>query len=225
MYQALQYNLRVPSGERPLIHNTYQLYLKDGLERLKFDYEFLMSMNDKSSDIHNVNGENVQNVQSWKVKHGVKLVRGAYMQSESKRCETVKNPYPFNRDIQSTHDMYHSAVDFTLNKIVDSDTMAGVIASHNPDTLVYATGLMRQYGLVNSDTRVLFAQLYGMGDSLTMALANNEFNIAKYVPFGPVHEVLPYLSRRLVENSAILGGSSMELKRLKSEITKRMSWN
>jgi proline dehydrogenase len=200
--QTLKYNTGVSAGRRPLVHNTYQLYLKDAFNRLQFDHEFITNHNNST-------------------KHGVKLVRGAYMQSETKRCNELHLPYPFNNSIEETHGMYHRGVNFLLQNVAKSDNIACVIATHNPDTLVLATRFMQQYRLLNNDSRILFAQLYGMGDSLSLSLATNGYNIAKYVPFGPVNEVLPYLSRRLAENGDIMSGSAVETQRLKSEICYR----
>jgi len=204
MFVTLKYNGNVKKGYRPIVHNTYQLYLKDTVDRLKFDHAFIKK-----------HGDN-------KIKQGVKLVRGAYIKSETERCRQLGLPHPFNENIQETHKSYHRGVDYVLNHMAKEDSIAAVIASHNADSIVYAGKRLAELDLKNSDCRVMFAQLYGMGDSLSLALSNHGFNISKLVPFGPVEEVLPYLSRRLVENSDILGGSAVETKRLRQEIINRL---
>jgi len=203
MYVTLKYNVH-QEGKRPIVHNTYQLYLKDTLERLKFDHAFIKKHGEGS------------------IKQGAKLVRGAYIKSESTRCADLGLPHPFNNGIEETHKNYHKGIDFVLENMAKDDSVAVVIASHNPDSVVYASNALNEWGLDRNDSRVLFAQLYGMGDSLSLALASNQYNVAKLVPFGPVDEVLPYLSRRLIENSDMLGGSAIETARMKREIAARL---
>jgi proline dehydrogenase len=203
IYTSLKYNTNVASGERPTVHNTYQLYLKDTYDRLVFDHNFI------------INNSNA--------KQSVKLVRGAYIASESQRVSDLKIPYPFNESKQATDANYHRGVDFALNTIAKKDNMAAVVASHNPDSVVYAAQLIEGNGLSKRDKRVMFAQLYGMGDSLSLTLANAGYNIGKLVPFGPVDEVLPYLSRRVTENSDFLGGAVIETNRLRMELARRRS--
>jgi proline dehydrogenase len=201
MIISIKYNVNTASGNRPLVHNTYQLYLKDSYTRLQMDQQYLWN--------------------EYSAKHGVKLVRGAYMNSESIRTKQLNLQYPFNPSLQDTHKQYHLGLDFTLQGI-QKDQMAAVIASHNVDTLIYANKQIQHYGLQKNDSRIMFAQLYGMGDSLTLTMANSGYHIAKYVPFGPVNEVLPYLARRLSENGDIMGGNTVETKRLKREICNRV---
>ena len=99
-----------------------------------------------------------------------------------------------------------------------------VVASHNQDTLGMASRLMNEvYGFKKEDPRVIFAQLYGMGDNLSFALAHHGYNVGKYVPFGKVSEVTPYLARRLIENGDMLSGSIVETRRIRSELLRRAS--
>ncbi len=203
MFMTLKYNVFEP-GKRPMVHNTYQLYLKDTLDRLKIDNEF------------------IQEYGQGRVKQGAKLVRGAYIKSESARCAELDLPNPFNTGIEATHKTYHLGIDFVLEQLTQDDSVAVVFASHNPNSVLYASHALDQWGVDKRDDRIMFAQLYGMGDSLSLALANGGYNAAKLVPYGPVGDVLPYLSRRLIENSDILGGSAIETQRMKQEIIARL---
>jgi proline dehydrogenase len=201
MMMCLRYNKKVPDAQVqvPTVYNTYQNYLESTLARLKHDLEFAQS-----------NG----------CLNGSKLVRGAYLKVEKERAESHGSEYPLNGSLQETHDRYHAAVDFVLSNI---DKMGVLIASHNQATDEYATSrIVNDFKLHRSDPRINFGQLYGMGDFLSLTLANAGFNIVKYVPCGPVMEILPYLSRRLTENSDILGGSKKETDRMLWEMKRRI---
>jgi proline dehydrogenase len=205
MFVTYKYNTNIPKGYSAIVHNTYQLYLKDTNDRMAFDYNFLLKYGSP-----------------YGIKQGVKLVRGAYIKSESQRSQRMNLPYPFNESIDATHASYHRGLDFALHHLSHSDTVSIVVASHNPNSIQYVVQKVHELNLFKKDSRLLFAQLYGMGHTLSLGLSNAGYNIAKLVPFGPVKEVLPYLSRRLIENGDMLGGSYAETKRMRKEIMNRI---
>ncbi len=196
MLMCLRYN---EQGKHPVVYNTYQMYLKDAFQRLQYDREFAKA---RGIDL------------------GCKLVRGAYMKLENERSRGFSLPSPINPSIEATHTSYNNGVQYALQNI---HQMAVVIATHNQNTVVQsADWIVNRYGIPRENRRVQFAQLYGMGDSLSLALSLSGFNISKYVPFGPLNEVLPYLSRRLIENSDVMGGATNDIQRTEKEIKRRM---
>ncbi|KAG2388358.1 hypothetical protein C9374_000522 [Naegleria lovaniensis] len=200
---SVKYNSKEYMAGRntPVVYNTYQLYLKDSFHRLQFDYHFLTN--------HGAH-------------HGAKLVRGAYMKSETLRANELKLPYPFQQTLLETHVNYVKGVEFCLDSMYKHGNIGIVVASHNQDTLGMTSRIMNEvYGFKKNDPRVIFAQLYGMGDNLSFALAYHGYNVGKYVPFGKVHDVMPYLSRRLIENGDMLSGSTIETARIRSELVRR----
>lgn len=200
MIMCLRYNKKKKNVlQVPTVYNTYQMYLKSTLSRFDRDNMF---------------------TRDHECLNGAKIVRGAYLKIESERAKSQGLEYPINESLEATHRSYHSGLDLALSNI---NNMGIFIASHNQDTDMYATNrVVRDFGLEKSDPRIIFGQLYGMGDFLSHSLANAGFNIAKYVPCGPVQDVLPYLSRRLTENSNILGGSKLETDRIMTEIKRRL---
>lgn len=144
------------------------------------------------------------------------------MKSETLRSSELNIPYPFQQTLLETHVNYVKGVEFCLDNMYSESNMGLIICSHNQDTLGMASRLMKEkYGFKESDPRVIFAQLYGMGDNLSFALAYHGYNVGKYVPFGNVHDVMPYLARRLIENGDMLSGSVIETNRIRSELMRR----
>lgn len=150
----------------PLLYNTYQLYTKDGLQRLQ---------------------TSASSAKAKGVFFGAKLVRGAYMNAETKISERLGRPYPCFTRPEDTHNAYNKAVDYCLRNVDNTSVM---VASHNKGSCEGAVAAMAQQGLAASDQRVHFAQLYGMADYLTLGLARRNVNVSKYVPFGPVAKVM-----------------------------------
>jgi proline dehydrogenase len=181
----------------PIVFNTYQLYLKDCFDRLKYDHEFLKSKN---------------------LNCGAKLVRGAYITGETKRSKEKKLEYPINDGIKVTNENYNKGVTYVLDNI---DTMGLFIASHNLETSIVATNIMKSKNIPNNSDRVQFGQLFGMADYISSGLANEGYNVSKYLCYGSLEEIMPYLVRRLEENSSVLGGSMEDIKRLKEELKRR----
>jgi proline dehydrogenase len=151
-------------------------------------------------------------------KLGFKLVRGAYMEKERERAEEKGYTSPIQIDKQSTDTDYNKAVQLCFEHRDMVEVMAG---SHNEESAYLLTKLIQENGIEPSDKRFWFAQLYGMSDHISFNLAKAGFNVAKYLPYGPVKEVLPYLSRRAKENSSVKGQAGRELNLINKEIKRR----
>jgi proline dehydrogenase len=188
---------RTHNREHPIVYNTFQMYLKDSRERL----DQYIAVADKEGHVP-----------------CVKLVRGAYMQSEEERCKENGRPYPVHESIEATHACYDDAAHMLIDRL---DTCGVLIASHNQSTVEQAVEKLLDQGHRSDHPRIAFGQLYGMADHLSFALGSNSFNICKYVPFGPIREVIPYLTRRLEENASILGGTPYERSLLWKELKRR----
>jgi len=151
---------------------------------------------------------------------GVKLVRGAYMEKERERAEKRGYPSPIQPDKASTDRDFDDAVAWVLDRLEQVHLVAG---SHNEASNLRLCKLMAERGLAPGDARVAFAQLLGMSDPITFNLAAHGYNVAKYVPYGPIREAIPYLIRRAQENTSVAGQTSRELELLKREQSRRNS--
>jgi len=186
----------------PIIYNTYQCYLKDAGDRLKTDVE--------RSERHNYH-------------FGAKLVRGAYMESERALAAAKGDPSPIHDTLQDTHDCYNDSVKFLLKHSKTSNKTTEVMcATHNQETIELAIEAMNEIGIDRKAQTICFAQLFGMMDNLTYKLGHTGFRAYKYVPYGPVKMVMPYLLRRANENSAIAGGAPKELEMITNELKRRL---
>jgi proline dehydrogenase len=183
--------------ERAVVYNTYQFYRKGMLDALKNAY----------ADAER---------QGYFL--GVKLVRGAYMEKERERASAMGYEDPILPDKDATDDQYNDALDYCMQHI---DRIAICSGSHNEKSNYLLAELMQQQNLSPEDERVYFAQLYGMSDNISFNLAHAGYNVVKYVPYGPVRAVLPYLFRRAEENTSIAGQSSRELALVKRELKRR----
>jgi proline dehydrogenase len=182
---------------RAMVFNTYQMYRKDMYGNLQQAYRVAV--------------ENKYHL-------GVKLVRGAYMEKERERAEEMGYEDPIQNDRKATDSDFDHGLEFCVNNIVNLELCCG---SHNEQSNKYLTKLMDQHGLDCGDSRIYFAQLYGMSDNISFNLANAGYNVAKYLPYGPVKEVMPYLIRRAEENTAISGQTSREFLLIKKELARR----
>ena len=199
---VLELQRQFNTGDKPIIYNTYQCYLQDTTERLRTD---------------------VTRAERFNYHFGAKLVRGAYMESERELAEAAEMPDPIQPNIQATHDCYNVSVDFLLRHSIEGDQKAEVMcATHNQESIEKAIIAMNKYGVDRKATTISFAQLYGMSDHLSYNLGKHDYRVYKYVPYGEVHEVMPYLLRRARENSAIVGGATLELDMIGQELRNRM---
>ncbi|WP_298117231.1 proline dehydrogenase family protein [Flavobacterium sp.] len=149
---------------------------------------------------------------------GMKLVRGAYMEKEHKRAEENGYPTPICASKQATDDNYNIAVDYMMQHI---DRMAIFAGTHNEESSYKLMEMLKNNNIEIKDQRIWFGQLYGMSDNISYNLASHGYNVAKYLPFGPVRDVMPYLIRRAEENTSVAGQTSRELNLLKTERERR----
>jgi proline dehydrogenase len=144
------------------------------------------------------------------------------MLTESNWAQQHNTPYPVNDSLQATHDSYNAGASLMLKSVAKSG--AGVvIASHNEDTMLMMAQELLNVGLKPENEMVDFATLFGMSDHASLALAQRGYNVCKYIPFGPVHDVMPYLMRRMQENRGFVGRTAEERQLMFEEIRKRVS--
>jgi proline dehydrogenase len=187
--------------KKVIVYNTYQLYRRDRLDILKRDYE------------QGLKG-------GYKV--GAKLVRGAYMEKEARVAQQQGYPNPINPSKAATDRLFNAAVQFCVAHLGQMALCAG---THNEESCYRLLDLMKKSSIPKDDPGIYFAQLYGMSDNISYNLAHAGYNVAKYVPYGPVEAVMPYLLRRAEENTAIAGHSSRELNLIRKEMIRRRNQN
>jgi proline dehydrogenase len=151
---------------------------------------------------------------------GAKFVRGAYMEKERARAAEKSYTDPIQPDKKSTDRDYNAALKFCIERI---DRISVFNGTHNEFSSVYMTELMAEHGIAKNDPRCWFSQLYGMSDHISFNLASEGYNVAKYVPFGPVKSVLPYLIRRAEENTSMAGQTGRELNLILKERDRRQN--
>ncbi|QOI96200.1 MAG: proline dehydrogenase family protein [Flammeovirgaceae bacterium] len=183
--------------EKAIVYNTYQLYRTAGLPNLRNHFH--------EAVMHNVY-------------FGAKLVRGAYMEKERERAAKMGYTDPIHPNKQATDDAFNEALAFCIDNKQRISLMCG---SHNDYSNYYLTVLMEKHSMLNNDPRVWFAQLYGMSDHISFNLAKAGYNVVKYLPYGPVRSVMPYLFRRAEENTSVAGQSSRELMLIRKELSRR----
>jgi proline dehydrogenase len=180
-----------------VVYNTIQLYRWDRLQFLKDSYEQAAAKN---------------------FNLGVKLVRGAYMEKERRRAIEKNYKSPIQPDKNSTDDDYNAAIVFCIDHL---DKLFLIVASHNEYSNLFTTQLLDQHKYSHGHPNIHFSQLYGMSDIITFNLAKAGFSVSKYLPFGPLKDVVPYLMRRAQENSSISGQTGRELILIKNELSRR----
>ena len=149
---------------------------------------------------------------------GAKLVRGAYMERERRRAVQMNYPSPIQTDKAATDSDFNSAIQFCIDHL---DRIALVVASHNEFSNLLTTQLLQQKKLPLDNPHVHFSQLYGMSDNITFNLAKAGCHVSKYLPFGPIKDVIPYLMRRAQENTSVKGQTGRELRLIKKEMKRR----
>ncbi len=183
--------------EKAVVYNTYQFYRRD----MSGNYEEAFK---KAAE----NGYFL----------GAKLVRGAYMEKERLRAEEYQYPDPIHASKEATDRAYNEAVRFSLAEI---SRIAVCLGTHNEESCRLCAAEMLSFGIDRKDERIYFAQLLGMSDNISFNMALAGYNVAKYVPFGPIEAVMPYLFRRANENTAIAGQSSREFLLIRRELQRR----
>jgi proline dehydrogenase len=151
---------------------------------------------------------------------GFKLVRGAYMEKERERAMEMAYPSPIQKDKASSDKDFDAALSFCVKHLNRISICAG---THNENSSGHLCQLMLDAGIPSNDKRVWFAQLFGMSDHISFNLSNAGYNVAKYVPYGPIREVIPYLIRRAEENTSVKGQTGRELSLIQEEIRRRRS--
>lgn len=151
-------------------------------------------------------------------KVGVKLVRGAYMEKERARAEKLGYHSPIQPNKEATDKDYDEAIKYCLDNLDLFHIFAG---THNSESTLLICEEMAKRGIQNDDFRISFSQLLGMSDQITFNLAAHGYNVAKYVPYGPIREAMPYLIRRAKENTSVAGQTSRELSLIRKEIERR----
>jgi proline dehydrogenase len=183
--------------ERAVVYNTYQLYRRDGLQLLKEAFAW---------------------AQEQGVYLGAKLVRGAYMEKERERAQELGYPDPIQPNKKKCDEDYNAALLFCLERI---DRVAFCAGTHNEQSCLLLAQSMQEKDIAPQDERIYFAQLYGMSDHISFNLAKAGYRVAKYLPYGPVDAVVPYLIRRAEENTSIKGQSNREYRLISEEIKRR----
>jgi proline dehydrogenase len=183
--------------KKAIIFNTLQMYRHDRIAYLKKSLQFAIE-----NEIH----------------YGIKLVRGAYMEKERARAMEKGYPSPIQKDKNASDSDYNLALEIILDNIQHLALCAG---THNEESSLYLSKLIQDKGISSDDKRIYFAQLLGMSDHISYNLSNAHYNVAKYVPYGPVKEVMPYLLRRADENTSVAGQTSRELALILKEKNRR----
>jgi proline dehydrogenase len=183
--------------ERAVVYNTLQCYRWDRFDYLKEEH---------------------RKAKEGGYKIGYKIVRGAYLEKENERASEKGYDTPMCKSKEETDKSFNEVLNYILNNLNDIELFVG---THNEESTFLAIELMKEKNIANNDPRVWFGQLYGMSDHITYNLGELNYNVAKYIPFGPVKDVMPYLIRRAEENTSVAGQTSRELSLLKKEKKRR----
>ncbi|NP_001147577.2 Proline dehydrogenase 2, mitochondrial [Zea mays] len=187
-------------GGRPIVHGTIQAYLRDARDRLE---------------------AMVRGAERERVRLGLKVVRGAYLTREARLAAALGVPSPVHGSIQETHDCYNGCAAFLLDR-VRRGSASVMLATHNVESGQLAAARAQELGIPKGDRNLQFAQLMGMADGLSLSLRNAGFQVSKYLPYGPVEQIIPYLIRRAEENRGLLSASSFDRQLLRKELVRRV---
>lgn len=189
--------MREYNAEKAIVYSTLQLYRWDRMDYLKGLHERAKK-------------------DSFFI--GMKIVRGAYMEKERSRAEEKGYPSPICESKLATDQNFDDGLRYILD---NNKTISIFIGTHNEQSCYLAMDLMNELGIEKSDNNVWFGQLFGMSDHISFNLAEQGYNVAKYLPFGPVKDVMPYLIRRAEENTSVAGQTNRELELIKTERKRR----
>ncbi|MDT7830401.1 proline dehydrogenase family protein [Pricia sp. S334] len=189
--------MRKYNKKKTIVFNTLQMYRWDRMDYLK--------------NLHAIAERD-----GFKV--GIKAVRGAYMEKENERAEEKGYASPICASKKETDANFDKAIAYMVNNL---DTISLFAGTHNENSCYHLMELMEEKNIAHNDSRIWFGQLYGMSDHISFNLAAEGYNVAKYLPFGPVRDVMPYLIRRADENTSVAGQTSRELSLLKRERKRR----
>ncbi len=183
--------------EKITVYNTFQMYRKDRYAYLEEAYE---------------------DAKKGNYLLGAKLVRGAYMEKERNRAQKMGYPSPIQDSKAATDTDFNKALKFCFDQY---EKIGFCNATHNEQSCQLLAALISEHQVLKNHPHLLFCQLYGMSDNITFNLSNAGYNAAKYVPYGPIEDVFPYLVRRAQENTAVSGEISREYRMILKEITRR----
>lgn len=183
--------------EKAIVFNTLQMYRWDRMD-------YLMKLHERAK--------------AEKFHIGMKIVRGAYMEKEKDRANELNYPSPICASKEETDKNFDNAVSYMMEHL---DVMSIFAGTHNELSTYKLLALQADMGITKTDKRIWFGQLYGMSDNISFNLAQKGYNVAKYLPFGPVRDVMPYLIRRAEENTSVAGQTNRELNLLKMERSRR----
>ena len=183
--------------EKPIVWNTIQMYRTGRIQYMQ---------------------ENLQRAKEKGYYIGYKIVRGAYMEKERERAAEKNYPDPIQPNKEASDKNYNAAIDFVMQNI---DRVSGFFGTHNEISTELVMNKMKAKTLENSSESIYFGQLYGMSDNITYTLADQKYNVAKYLPYGPVKDVVPYLTRRAEENTSVAGQTGRELSLISKELKRR----
>ena len=189
--------MQVYNKDKVIIFNTLQAYRWDR-------YKYLINLHKNSKII------------GFKI--GIKLVRGAYMEKERTRAQIKGYKSPICHTKVETDKNFNKCLIYIINNLNDINLFLG---THNEASILKAVKLLNSNGVKNNNMKIWFGQLYGMSDHISFNLAENDFNVSKYLPYGPVKDVMPYLIRRAEENTSVSGHTNRELELIKKEKNRR----
>lgn len=189
--------MRKYNKEKTIVFNTLQMYRWDRME-------YLIKLHERAKK----DGFTI----------GMKIVRGAYMEKENKRAQEMGNISPICVSKEATDENYDTAIRYMIDHL---NTMSIFAGTHNEESSYKLMELMAEKGIAKDDEKIWFGQLYGMSDNISFNLAKAGYNVAKYLPFGPVRDVMPYLIRRAEENTSVAGQTSRELNLIRAERKRR----
>lgn len=183
--------------EKAIVWNTVQMYRQHRIEYL---------------------AEDLERAKTGNYFLGYKFVRGAYMEKERARAQEMNYPDPIQPTKQATDDNFNAAIDFVMKNL---DKVSAFFGTHNEKSTELVMDKMKALGLPNDTPNIHFGQLYGMSDNITYYLGKEKYNAAKYLPYGPVKDVVPYLTRRAQENTSVAGQTGRELSLIEKELKRR----
>jgi proline dehydrogenase len=195
--QLVEDLMRKYNKKKAVVFNTLQMYRWDRMDYLK--------------ELH-------EKAQTEGFRIGMKVVRGAYMEKENDRAAEMGYKSPICKSKKASDENFDAAISYMVENL---DTMSLFAGTHNEESCYRLIELMTEKNISNSDERIWFGQLFGMSDHISFNLANRGYNVAKYLPFGPVKDVMPYLIRRAEENTSVAGQTTRELSLLKKERKRR----
>ena len=195
--QLVEEMMRKYNKEKAVVFSTLQMYRWDRMD-------YLEGLHSRAK------------AEGFKI--GIKAVRGAYLEKENLRAEEKGYKSPICANKKTTDENFNACVEYVLEHLDDISFFAG---THNEESSYHLMELLAKKGIAINDERIWFGQLYGMSDHISFNLAAQGYNVAKYLPFGPVRDVMPYLIRRAEENTSVAGQTSRELSLLKKERKRR----